>query len=287
MDRKSRFRNFAVGSTFAWITIFVVIPYLIVIAFSFLTRNAQEIVTFTFTFTNYRDIFSPVFLKVCESSFILALGTTVITLVFAYPFAFFLTRIDENIRRTLILLMIIPFWTSSLIRTYALIILLKANGIVNSFLMSLGLIDEPLTILYTQVAVFIGMVYTLLPFMILPLYASLQKLDRRLIEAARDLGATSRSIFFYVILPLTLPGIIAGSTMVFLPALGLFYIPDLLGGARSMLIGNFIKDQFLTTSNWPLGSAASVILTLLMVLLLVWYFISSSRAHSDGMEAVR
>jgi spermidine/putrescine transport system permease protein len=224
---------------------------------------------------------------VCESSFILALGTTVITLVFAYPFAFFLTRIDENIRRTLILLMIIPFWTSSLIRTYALIILLKANGIVNSFLMSLGLIDEPLTILYTQVAVFIGMVYTLLPFMILPLYASLQKLDRRLIEAARDLGATSRSIFFYVILPLTLPGIIAGSTMVFLPALGLFYIPDLLGGARSMLIGNFIKDQFLTTSNWPLGSAASVILTLLMVLLLVWYFISSSRAHSDGMEAVR
>ncbi len=287
MDRKSRFRNFAVGSTFAWITIFVVVPYLIVVAFSFLTRNPQEIVTFDLTLASYRDIFSPVFLKVCENSFLLALATTVLALVFAYPFAFLLTRIREDVRRTLILLMIIPFWTSSLIRTYALIILLKANGIVNSFLMWAGVIDEPLTILYTQAAVFIGMVYTLLPFMILPLYASLQKLDRRLIEAARDLGATSRSIFFYVILPLTLPGIIAGSTMVFLPALGLFYIPDLLGGARSMLIGNFIKDQFLTTSNWPLGSAASVILTLLMVLLLVWYFISSSRAHSDGMEAVR
>jgi spermidine/putrescine transport system permease protein len=183
--------------------------------------------------------------------------------------------------------MIIPFWTSSLIRTYALIILFKANGLLNTFLLSTGLISEPLSILYTETAVFIGLVYTLLPFMILPLYASLLKLDRRLMEAARDLGATSRHVFFHIVLPLTLPGIIAGSTMVFLPALGLFYIPDLLGGARSMLIGNFIKNQFLTTSNWPLGSAASVVLTLLMFLLLVCFFISTRRAHSGDMEAVK
>jgi len=134
------------------------------------------------------------------------------------------------------------------------------------------------------VAVFIGLVYTLLPFMILPLYASLQKLDRRLIEAARDLGARGWHIFFHIVLPLSLPGIIAGSTMVFLPALGLFYIPDLLGGARSMLIGNFIKDQFLATSNWPLGSAASVLLTILMFLMLGWYFVVSRRANQGDMK---
>jgi len=278
-----RFRNIAIGSIMTWITLFVVIPYLIVVVISFLTRDEQGMVSFVFTLDNYREIFSPVFLEVCKSSFTLAIATTIITLVVAYPFAFILTRISDNIRRTLILLMIIPFWTSSLIRTYALIILLKANGIINGFLLNVGLIDEPIGLLYTRLAVFIGMVYTLLPFMILPLYASLLKLDRHLIEAARDLGATSRHVFFHIILPLTLPGIIAGSTMVFLPALGLFYIPDLLGGARSMLIGNFIKDQFLTTSNWPMGSAASIILTILMVVLLACYYISSRKTHQTSM----
>lgn len=286
MDRKSSFRNVAVGTTLCWITVFVVIPYLIVVAYSFLTPDPQGTVSWVFSLESYRQIFSPVFLKVCRNSFTLALSTTVLTLLAAYPFAFFLTRIREDIRRTLILIMIIPFWTSSLIRTYALVILLKANGIVNNLLLSTGLIDEPLGILYTQTAVFIGLVYTLLPFMILPLYASLQKLDTRLIEAARDLGATSSHVFFHIILPLTLPGIIAGSTMVFLPALGLFYIPDLLGGARSMLIGNFIKDQFLVTSNWPLGSSASVILTLLMLLLISWYFISSRKVNQGNVGEV-
>jgi spermidine/putrescine transport system permease protein len=280
---RSRFRNIAIGSTMLWITIFVVVPYLLVFVFSFFQRDPQEIIDATFTWKNYQDIFSPVFLIVCWNSLLLALGTTIITLFVAYPFAFILGRIPEGIRRILLLLMIIPFWTSSLIRTYALIILFKANGIINTVLFSLGWIQEPLAILYTQTAVFIGLVYTLLPFMILPIYSSIQKLDLRLIEAARDLGATQRQIFFRIILPLTLPGIIAGSTMVFLPALGLFYIPDLLGGARSMLIGNFIKNQFLTTSNWPLGSAASVILTFIMCLFLYVYFLSSRRAHTGGM----
>jgi spermidine/putrescine transport system permease protein len=284
MEKGIRFRNVAIGLTLVWITVFVVVPYLLVVLFSFLTPNPAGIVTYAFSLESYRQIFSPVFLSVCRSSFALALSTTILTLFTAYPFAYFLTRINENVRRTLILLMIIPFWTSSLIRTYALIIILKANGIINSFLLSAGWIDEPLGILYTQVAVFIGLVYTLLPFMILPLYASLQKLDRRLIEASRDLGARGHHIFFHIILPLTMPGIIAGSTMVFLPALGLFYIPDLLGGARSMLIGNFIKDQFLTTSNWPLGSAASVLLTILMFLMLGWYFVVSRRTNQGDMK---
>jgi spermidine/putrescine transport system permease protein len=280
---RSRFRNLAIGLTMLWIIIFVVVPYIFVVLFSFFERDPEKIIAYVFTWKNYRDIFSPIFWKVCWNSLLLALASTVITLFAAYPFAFILARTPERVRRVLLLLMIIPFWTSSLIRTYALIILFKANGIINTFLLFLGIINEPLNMLYTQMAVFVGLVYTLLPFMILPIYSSIQKLDLRLIEAARDLGAPPRSIFFRIILPLTLPGIIAGSTMVFLPALGLFYIPDLLGGARVMLIGNFIKDEFLVTSNWPLGSAASVILTLIMCLFLYVYYLSSRRAHMNGM----
>lgn len=280
---RSRFRNIAVGSTMLWITIFVVVPYIFVIVFSFLERDPVTAVSWKFTIDGYREILSPVFLKVCWYSLLLALGTTVISLLAAYPFAFILVRLPEALRRMLLLLMIIPFWTSSLIRTYALVILFKANGIINTFLLWAGIVDEPLNLLYTQTAVFVGLVYTLLPFMVLPIYTSIQKLDWRLVEAARDLGATSRQIFFRIILPLTMPGIVAGSTMVFLPALGLFYIPDFLGGARSMLIGNFIKNQFLTTGNWPVGSAASVVLTLVMCLFLYGYFLSSRRAHTGGM----
>jgi spermidine/putrescine transport system permease protein len=283
MVRKSGFRNFAIGSTMLWITVFVVVPYVFVVLFSFFERDPQRIIAYVLTWENYQNIFSPVFWKVCWNSLVLALASTVITLLVAYPFAFILARTPERIRRALLLLMIIPFWTSSLIRTYALIILFKANGIINTFLLFLGLIHEPLAMLYTQMAVFVGLVYTLLPFMILPIYSSIQKLDRSLIEAARDLGATPRHIFFRIVLPLTLPGIIAGSTMVFLPALGLFYIPDLLGGARVLLIGNFIKNQFLVTSDWPLGSAASVILTLIMCLFLYVYYLSSRRARTSGM----
>ncbi len=283
MPTQSRFRFFAIGSTMLWICVFVVVPYMFVLLFSFFTPDPDALIVWSFTLLNYRDIFSSVFLVVCWYSFLLALGTTVITLLAAYPFAFILARLPMGVQRVLLLLMIIPFWTSSLIRTYALIIIFKANGIINTFLLWLGVIDEPFMMLYTQMAVFIGLVYTLLPFMVLPIYSSIQKLDWRLIEAARDLGATPWRIFFSIIVPLTLPGIIAGSTMVFLPALGLFYIPDLLGGARVMLIGNFIKNQFLTSGNWPLGSAASVILTLVMCLFLYVYFLSARKAHTQGM----
>ncbi|HOS97592.1 MAG TPA: ABC transporter permease subunit [Deltaproteobacteria bacterium] len=280
---KSRFRNFAVGSTMLWITVFVVVPYLFVVLYSFLERDPAAIIAWNFDLAGYREIFSPVFLVVCWYSLLLALGTTVISLLAGYPFAFILARMPRPLQRMGLLLMIIPFWTSSLIRTYALIILMKANGIINTALLSLGLIEEPLNMLYTQTAVFVGLVYTLLPFMVLPLYTSIQKLDTRLIEAARDLGAANRHIFTRIIVPLTMPGIVAGSTMVFLPALGLFYIPDLLGGAQTMLIGNFIKNQFLTTVNWPAGSAASVVLTVIMCLFLYVYFLSSRKAHTSGM----
>jgi spermidine/putrescine transport system permease protein len=157
------------------------------------------------------------------------------------------------------------------------VILMKANGLINTVLLAAGLVTEPVSMLYTDFAVYVGLVYSLLPFMILPLYAVLEKLDIRLMEAARDLGADSIRVFVHVVLPLSLPGIMAGCIMVFLPAMGLFYIPDLLGGAKTMLVGNFIKNQFLTAGNWPFGSAASVFLLLLMVLMLAIYFFISSR----------
>jgi spermidine/putrescine transport system permease protein len=175
-------------------------------------------------------------------------------------------------------LVVIPFWTSSLVRTYALIIVLKANGLLNTVLLWLGLVQQPLPLLYTNTAVFIGLVYTLLPFMILPLYAAIEKFDPALMEAGYDLGASRLQVLRHILLPITLPGIIAGATMVFLPALGLFYVPDLLGGARSMLLGNLIKNQFLAARNWPLGAAASMTLTILMGLLLWAYFVSVRRS---------
>ncbi len=281
--RGGLFRNIAVGSTVLWIATFVVVPYLFVLLFSLLAHDPVTTVSFSLRLDGYRDLVSDVFVRVCARSLFLALAATVITLVVSYPFAYFLGSIPERPRKILLLLMIIPFWTSSLIRTYALIILLKANGIVNSLLMAAGLAREPLELLYTQGAVFAGLVYTLLPFMILPIYSSIQKLDWRLVEAARDLGATPLQIFTRIVLPLTMPGILAGSTMVFLPALGLFYIPDFLGGARSMLIGNYIKDQYLVAGNWAAGSAASVVLTLILCLFLYGYYLSAKKARAQGL----
>ena len=260
MVRKSRFRNFAIGSPMLWIAIFVVVPYIIVVLFSFLTRDPEGIVRWEFTLANYREIISPVFLRVCKNSFILALGTTAITLLTAYPFAYILTRIDENIRRFLLLLMIIPFWTSSLIRTYALIILLKANGILNSLLLSLGLIDEPLSILYTETAVFIGLVYTLLPFMILPLLGVLKKIDPSILQAAALCGASKWQALTRVLLPLAMPGIASGALMVFVMSLGYFVTPSLLGGTANMMLAELIVQQVQSLVNWGMGAAAAFVL---------------------------
>jgi spermidine/putrescine transport system permease protein len=264
MHDRSRFRRLVIGVVFFWITVFVFFPNLLVVITSFLKRDPVRFVEKTITLDSYRMLFEPVFFRIFIQSFKNALVATLVCLVLSYPFAYLLCRVAPSVRRYLLVLVIIPFWTSSLIRTYALVILLKGNGILNTLLLAVGVIHQPLQILYTEGAVFCGLVYTLLPFMILPLYAAIEKLDPRLVEAAYDLGAGRLQVFARVILPLTLPGIIAGCILVFLPALGLFYIPDLLGGAKSMLLGNFIRDQFLTARNWPFGAAASVILTAVM-----------------------
>lgn len=278
------FKHLAIGLVSAWILVFILVPNLMVGTVSLLERSAHDIVRFKFTPDHYNAIFDPVYAKIFLRSFVYAGVTTLICLVTGFPFAYIMARTRPGTQKLLLLLVIIPFWTSSLIRTYALIIILKANGIINTILKSAGLIEHPLELLYTDLAVYIGLVYTLLPFMILPLYAAFEKMDRSLVEAAYDLGARPVQVFWRVILPLSLPGVIAGGIMVFLPAMGLFYVPDLLGGAKTMLLGNLIKNQFLVAGNWPFGSAASVCLTLVMLGLILVYFRTMKRFNFSVMS---
>ncbi len=282
MTIKEPFKLIAIGSLWFWLIAFALLPNLLVIIASVLERGADEFVVFAFTLDSYQRLLDPLYLGVLLDSLQLSAITTALCLLLGYPFAYLLTRMPERWRPLLLLLVIVPFWTSSLVRTYAITILLKTNGLLNQALLGLGVIAEPLELLYTAPAVIAGMAYTLLPFMILPLYGSLEKLDRRLIEAAHDLGAGRITTFRRIILPLTLPGIIAGGMLTFLPGLGMFYVADLLGGAKTMLVGNLIRDQFLSARDWPFGAAISVMLTLLMGLLL-WAYYRSSRRASRGI----
>ncbi|MBI9088135.1 MAG: ABC transporter permease subunit [Desulfobacterium sp.] len=284
MNENKGFKNTAITVNMLWICLFVLVPNLIVVVISFLERDPAGFFRWEPTISHYIDLFDPVNARVFTHSLSYSFGTTLLTLAVGYPFGWFLSRVGRRRRPLLLMLVIVPFWTSSLIRTYALVILMKANGVINSLLLTLGLVKGPVSILYTDVAVYVGLVYSLLPFMILPLYAVLEKLDTRLLEAARDLGATRVQVFMKVVLPLSLPGVMAGSIMVFLPSLGLFYIPDLLGGAKSMLVGNFIKNQFLTSGNWPFGSAASVFLILVMVSMMAIYLLVMKRFNRSVMS---
>ena len=279
MKIREPFKLTAIGALWFWLIAFALLPNLLVVIASLLTRGDDQFVTFTLTLSSYRRLLDPLYLDVLLDSLWLAAATTTLCLLLGYPFAYLLTRTSARWRPLLLLLVIVPFWTSSLVRTYAIMIVLKTQGLLNQTLLGLGLIAEPLELLYTEPAVILGMLYTLLPFMILPLYAALEKLDPRLIEAARDLGAGKITIFLRIVIPLTLPGIIAGSLLTFLPGLGMFYVADLLGGAKTLLVGNLIRDQFLSARDWPFGAAASVLLTLLMGLLLWAYYLSARRAN--------
>lgn len=265
------FRQFSLAIVFTWMLVFSLLPFCLVILASFLSHSESNLIEFPLTWQNYVSLNNSITLRIFGKSFVMAAICTFFCLIFGYPFAFIIARIKSRFRHLLLLLIIIPFWTSTLIRSYALIALLKARGLLNSLLLSAGLIDQPLSLLYTNTAVIIGLVYTLLPFMILPILTHAERLDERLIDAGRDLGAGWLTIFRKIIFPLTLPGMIAGSILVFLPAMTLFYIPDILGGAKSILLGNLIQNQFLTAQNWPKGSALSTILTCMLVLLILFY----------------
>ncbi len=269
--RLSRFARFSIALLFFWIVLFAFLPQIMVLIASLFSKGATSFIVFEPTVSNYTRLFDPIYLQIFVDSLVLAGVTTLLCLLIAFPFAAILARSPKAWRALLLVLVIIPFWTSSLVRTYALIALLKTKGLINAALLSLGLIEAPLELMYTQSAVFIGMVYTLLPFMILPLYAALEKIDPRLIEAASDLGAGFWSRLTRITIPLSLSGIIAGCMLVFLPALGMFYIPDLLGGAKNLIIGSFIRNQFLTFRDWPFGAAASMLLTFMMLMLVALY----------------
>lgn len=284
MNKSALFRRLLIGSTFAWVVVLALTPYLILVGASLLERGTETLVKPGLSPANYLHLLSPAVLGMAVDSIILAAIAALLCLAVGYPFAAILAQASAKAQPLLLLLVMIPFWTNSLIRTYALVIMLKADGTLNSLLLWIGLIDQQLQLMYTPLAVFIGMVYTLLPFMILPLYAALKAVDPRLLEAGRDLGAGRLQNFCRITVPLTVPGIIAGSMLVFLPALGMFYIADILGGARSMLLGNYIRDQFLIFRDIPMGAAASVTMTLAMGLMLILYYLASRRLGKEMMR---
>ncbi|MEZ7721256.1 spermidine/putrescine ABC transporter permease PotB [Haemophilus parainfluenzae] len=268
----NKFQKITVAIIFSWLIFFVLIPNLLVLTVSFLTRDGSDFYALPFTLDNYANLFNPLYAQVVWNSLYMSGIATIICLLIGYPFAFMASKINPKYRPFLLFLVVLPFWTNSLIRIYGMKVFLGVKGVLNTMLMDMGILSEPIRILNTEVAVIIGLVYLLLPFMILPLYSAIEKLDGRLLEAARDLGANAVQRFFRVILPLTMPGIVAGCLLVLLPAMGMFYVADLLGGAKVLLVGNVIKSEFLISRNWPFGSAISIGLTILMALLIFVYY---------------
>ncbi|WP_439241918.1 spermidine/putrescine ABC transporter permease PotB [Lonepinella sp. BR2474] len=268
----NKFQKVTVGIIFAWLIFFVFAPNFLVFLVSFLSKDSSNFYALPFTFENYTRLFEPLYGTVVWNSLYMSGIATILCLVIGYPFAFIMTKIKEKYRPLLMFLLVLPFWTNSLIRIYGMKVFLGVKGILNSLLLSIGIISEPIRILNTEIAVIIGLVYLLLPFMILPLYSAIEKLDLRLLEAAKDLGANGFQRFVKIIIPLTMPGIVSGCLLVLLPAMGMFYVADLLGGAKVLLVGNVIKSEFLISRNWPFGSAISIGLTILMALLIFVYY---------------
>lgn len=272
MSKKFNLQNAIVALITGWLVLFVMIPNIMIIGTSFLTRDEANLIEMTFTLDNYIRLADPLYFKVLMHSFYMAIIATLLCLIIGYPFAYIVAKMPEKWRPFMLFLVIVPFWTNSLIRTYGLKIVLGTQGVLNKSLLALDIIDKPLRIMYTETAVMIGLVYILLPFMILPLYSAIEKLDDTYLEAAKDLGANKLQILLKVVLPLTMPGIIGGCLLVLLPALGMFYISDLLGGAKNLLIGNVIKSQVLNARDWPFGAATSIALTVAMAIMLYAYY---------------
>lgn len=254
-----------------WLLLFTLIPIGIVAYFSFMTRGPWGTIVHEFTFDNYRQMLDPLFFRIFARSFILAGLAVVICLVAGYLVAYWIALYGGRRRNLLIFLVIVPFWTSYLVRIYSWMTLLSDHGLINNFLINFNLIDTPLPLLHNEFAVLVGLVYTYLPFMILPLYASLERLDRSILEAAADLGATATERFVKITLPLTKGGMLSGSVLVFAPAIGEFLIPELLGGAKAMMIGKFIALKFVGLRHWPLGSAYALLLLTMTLILLYLY----------------
>ena len=290
-------RFFLIATPYAWLLALFLVPFLIVFKIS-LSDYAISIPPYTpvldpsagwegfKTFLSELDFENFVFLtedalyiNAYISSITIAFISTLLTLLIGFPLAYGMARAPTSLRPTLLMLVILPFWTSFLIRVYAWIGILKPEGLLNQLLLAIGLIDEPLIILNTNTAVYIGIVYSYLPFMVLPIYSTLEKLDYSLVEAALDLGCTRLSAFWKVTMPLAIPGIVAGCLLVFIPAVGEFVIPDLLGGSRTLMIGKTLWSEFFNNRDWPLSSAVAVLLLLVLVIPIALFQQAQARAQ--------
>lgn len=253
------------------ILLLVVIPLIYVAVMSIMTRPATGGVEFTVSFHGYQSLFDVTYLGALINSIKIAFISTVIILLICYPMAYCMAKVPKKRASMMSLFLILPFWTNGLVKLYSFVILLNTKGILNTLLMNLGIIKEPLQILYTDAAVILGLVYIVIPFAVLPMYSSIEKLDKSLMEASGDLGASPVKTFFKVTLPLTSPGIFAAAVISFIPSLGSYFVSDIMGGGTTLILGNIIKDQFSESRNWPFGSALSIILVLFTVILLYLY----------------
>lgn len=269
--RRAREGVFLALPAWVYLILFFAIPLVLVFVYSFASRSSTgQTLLENWNLDAWKRVFTPMVGQIFLRSFMLALVTTVICLAFSYPFAYYIATRKPSIRNILLVLVMIPFWSNFLVRTYAWAFLLGSNGPISQVSQALG--GEPIRILFTNTAVLIGMVYGFMPFMVLPLYAAIERLDWRLVEAARDLYANGPTAFRKVTLPLSMPGVVAGSILVFIPALGAYVTPAILGGARTTLLGDYIVSQFLTARNWPFGSALSFAVMLVMLIATIFYF---------------
>lgn len=260
-----------------WLVLFFAVPLVIVFVYSFLTRGTYGQVIWDFNLGNYVRVFDSLYVRIFLRSLRVAALTTVLCLAVGYPLGYFIARRGPRRRGILLLLLVVPFWTNFLVRTYAWRVILSNEGPINSLLMGLGLTNRPVPMLFTEFAVLVGLVYSYLPEMVLPIYAAVERLDFNLVQAAHDLYANDFQAFRRVVLPLTMPGILAGSILVFIPCLGAFVTPDILDGARTVMLGNLIQQQFLTARDWPFGSAVSFVLMAVMLVGTLIYFRQGGR----------
>ena len=271
------------GPVSLWMILFVTIPMLFIIFISFMTRGSFGGVEYTPTLTSYETLADVIYLNVILKSLRVALVTTVVCLLLGYPFAYYIARKPADVASRLIMLLMIPLWTNSLMRLNAWMLLFQTNGPVNSFLQAIGLTDAPITFIYTPGLVLLGLITNFLPFAVLPMYSSIEKLQKSLLEASADLGATPRTTFLKVTLPLTFPGIFSAIILTFIPARGTYTVTDMLGGGKVLYIGNIIKNQFGAIRNWPLGAALSVLLLVITALLI---FLYTRFAKIDDLEVL-
>lgn len=278
--RKSKFLMLPV---LLWMALFLLIPMVIVVVISFMNRDTLGNVVFGFSLTGYKTFFDSLYLGIYWDTLVLSVVTTAICLLVSYPLAYYIANAPPKIQTWGLVLITIPFWINFLIRTYAWVLLLRTQGVVNTLLLHFGWIQDPVQMLYTKGAVYLGMVYNFIPFMVLPIYVALEQMDKRLLDAASDLGASRWKAFRHITLPQSKSGIMTGCVLVYVSTTGMFVVTDILGGAKSMMISNVIQSQFQGARNWPFGSALSVIFVITSLILILLF----NRAMQSKADRVK